>query len=92
MMGLFERLTVTDANPIVSVQLWIYFAVTVPITGIILAVWMWFDRRRERQYSEEDADLEKTIGNLEQNIMNHLRRRTMSKANTWNTITTPVKP
>jgi hypothetical protein len=83
-------LTHTDAQP-VAVTLWIYFACTIPITAGIVAIWLWFDRRREAQYMREDADLEKNIDKMEKDIMFHLRKRTMSKAHTWNTVTSPVK-
>lgn len=73
----------------VSAQLWIYFAVTVPVTAFILLVWTWYDRRREAQYARDDADLENNIDKMEKDIMFHLRKRTMSKANTWNTTSTP---
>ncbi|KEY65212.1 hypothetical protein S7711_09339 [Stachybotrys chartarum IBT 7711] len=80
---------VAGANPMVSGQLWIYFAVTVPVTAFILLVWTWYDRRREAQYARDDADLENNIDKMEKDIMFHLRKRTMSKANTWNTASTP---
>lgn len=79
-----------DAEP-VSVELWIYFAVTVPITVIIVVLWLYVDRRREAQHAEEDALLEKNIEDMERDIMFHLRKRTMSKANTWHSSTQPVK-
>lgn len=72
-------------------DIWIYFAWTIPITILIVGAWIWFDRRREAQYAREDADLEKDIDKMEKNIILNLRQRTMSKAHTWNTITTPVK-
>ena len=75
----------------VAVTVWIYFAFTIPITAAIVAMWLWFDRRREAQYIREDADLEKDIDKMEKDIMFHLRKRTMSKAHTWNTVTSPVK-
>jgi hypothetical protein len=74
------------ANPVVSVQLWIYFAVTVPITVFIVCGWMWMDRRRIEQAKKDDEDLEKNIDKMENDIMFHLRKRTMSKTHTWNTL------
>lgn len=53
---------------------------------------MLFDRRRIVQYAKDDADLEKTIDKMERDIMFHLRKRTMSKTNTWNTITQSPRP
>jgi Mg2+ and Co2+ transporter CorA len=79
------------SNIIVSAELWIFFAVTVPITALIIAAWMWFDRRREAQYARDDVDLERSIDEMEKDIMVHLRKRTMSKANTWSTITSPTR-
>ena len=76
----------SDANPVVSSDLWIYFIVTIPITAVILLAWMWFDRRRERKYKQDDEDLEKNIEKMEKDIMFHLRKRTMSKVHTWNTV------
>lgn len=83
---------VIDADPTVSTDLWIYFAVSVPITAFIVGSWMWYDRRREAQYARSDADLERDIDRMEKDIMFHLRKRTMSKANTWNTISPPPRP
>ncbi|KAG6007085.1 hypothetical protein E4U21_006347 [Claviceps maximensis] len=76
----------------VSVSLWIYFAVTIPITGLIVAIWMWYDRRREAKYARDDEDLEQSIDKMEKDIMYHLRKRTMSKAHTWNSLGSPVRP
>lgn len=80
-----------DADPVVSVNLWIYFAVTIPITAIIVCSWLLIDRRRIEQHRKEDADLEKNIDKMEKEIMFALRKRTMSKANTWNTISPPPR-
>lgn len=74
------------SSPVVSVELWIYFAVTVPITFLIVGAWMWMDRRRIEQAKRDDADLEKNIEKMENDIMFHLRKRTMSKTHTWNTL------
>ncbi|KAI6781073.1 uncharacterized protein J7T54_003240 [Emericellopsis cladophorae] len=79
-----------DATP-VSVDLWIYFAVTVPVTALIVVTWIWFDRKREAQHKKDDADLERNIDQMEKDIMRNLRKRTMSKAHTWNTVTSPPK-
>jgi hypothetical protein len=85
-MSFFE---LEDDTYVVSNKLWIYFAVTLPITAFILIAWMWHDRRRQAQHARDDADLEKNIDKMERDIMFHLRKRTMSKAHTWNTISSP---
>ncbi|KAF4981629.1 hypothetical protein FZEAL_2598 [Fusarium zealandicum] len=80
------------ANPVVSVQLWIYFALTIPVTALIVGCWLFIDRRRRKQHKRDDKDLEENIVKMEKEIMFALRKRTMSKANTWNTISPPPKP
>jgi hypothetical protein len=77
---------------VVSSQLWIYFVISIPVTAIIVAIWLWFDRRREAKFAREDADLELNIVKMENDIMAMMRRKTMSKASTWNTISPPPRP
>lgn len=69
----------------VSNQFWIYWAVTIPITAVIVAVWYVWEKRREARYDKEDTDLEKGSEDMEKNIMATMRKRTMSKASTWDT-------
>jgi hypothetical protein len=69
----------------VSNQFWIYWAVTLPVTGIIVAIWYLWEKRREARYDREDADLEKGSEDMEKSIMATMRKRTMSKASTWDT-------
>lgn len=76
----------SGASPVVSFQLWIYFAVTVPITALIVGAWLMIDKHRMKQAKRDDADLERNIEKMEKEIMFHLRKRTMSKTNTWNSI------
>ncbi|KAH6654026.1 hypothetical protein BKA67DRAFT_268130 [Truncatella angustata] len=71
----------TDAQ--VSQWLWVYFAVTVPLTLAIVGSWWWLDRRRQRQYALEDEDIEKGIDKMEMEIMAIMRKKTMQKATTW---------
>ncbi len=69
----------------VSPLLWIYFAITIPITLAIVVCWRLWDRRREAQYEREDADIEAGIDKMEAQIMATMRKKTMSKARTWGT-------
>lgn len=80
----------SGGGSVVSPLLWIYFVVTIPITAIIVLSWYLWDRRREKNYAEEDDDLEKGIDEMESKIMASMRRRTMSKASTWNTISAGI--
>ncbi|KAI2639685.1 hypothetical protein GGS26DRAFT_541109 [Hypomontagnella submonticulosa] len=67
----------------VSNLLWLYFAVTVPLTLIILVFWYWIDKRREKKYAEEDVEIEKGIDTMEKDILAIMRKKTISKATTW---------
>jgi hypothetical protein len=68
----------------VSQELWIYFVVTIPLTLAIVGSWWYLDHRREKQYRIEDEDVEKGIDRLETDILAVMRKKTMSKASTWN--------
>lgn len=74
-----------EKEPVVSKDLWIYFVITIPLTLMIVLFWRWWDRRRERRYEREDADIEAGIEKMEQVIMENMRKRTMNKARTWGT-------
>ncbi|OHW96292.1 MIT CorA-like divalent cation transporter [Colletotrichum incanum] len=80
------------ADPVISKELWVYFAITIPLTIVIVGGWILFDRRREGKFASEDADLEKNIEHMEADIMAMMRKRTMSKANTWTSVTSPIRP
>ncbi|AEO57656.1 hypothetical protein MYCTH_2304073 [Thermothelomyces thermophilus ATCC 42464] len=67
----------------VSPLLWIYFAITVPLTVVVVVCWCLWDRRRERRFEAEDADIEAGIEKMEAQIMATMRKRTMSKMRTW---------
>lgn len=56
---------------------------TVPITALIVVFWLWYDRRRERRYKQEDDKLATDIEKMEKEIMAHLRQRALSKTRTW---------
>lgn len=67
----------------VSSRFWIYWVVTVPVTGVIVIIWWVWERNRERRYEREDDDLEKGSEQMERSIMAMMRKRTMSKHSTW---------
>lgn len=78
------------ADPVISNWLWVYFVITIPLTVFIVGFWIWYDRRKEARYADDDKELENNIEQMEVNILKSLRRRTMSKANTWNSTISPV--
>ncbi|KAK0748624.1 hypothetical protein B0T21DRAFT_389452 [Apiosordaria backusii] len=72
-----------EKNQVVSPDLWIYFVITVPLTLLIVLIWRIWDKRRDRKYEKEDADIEEGIEVMEQQIMAAMRKRTLSKVRTW---------
>ncbi|TEY72969.1 hypothetical protein BOTCAL_0085g00180 [Botryotinia calthae] len=70
-------------TPAVSESFWLYWAVTIPCTMIIVGWWYVWEKKRERRYFLEDIDLEKGSDDMEKEIMATMRKRTMSKASTW---------
>ncbi|KAI2472047.1 hypothetical protein F4781DRAFT_385108 [Annulohypoxylon bovei var. microspora] len=68
----------------VSKKLWVYFAVTIPLTIIILLFWYYLDRKREKRYTEEDVEIERGIDTMEKDILAIMRKKTINKAATWN--------
>jgi len=69
----------------ISGRFWIYWAVTIPLTSVIVGIWWVWERRRERRYEKQDEDLERGSEDMEKRIMATMRKRTMSKASTWDT-------
>jgi hypothetical protein len=74
-----------SSNPVVSPLFWIYWVVSIPLTASIVAAWWIWERRREKKYEEEDSALEKGVEAMEMQIQTAMRKRTMSKAATWDT-------
>ncbi|TGJ84275.1 hypothetical protein E0Z10_g4476 [Xylaria hypoxylon] len=67
----------------VSQELWIYFAITIPLTLAIVGTWWGLDRLREKVYAREDHDIEQGIERMETEILAVMRKKTMNKASTW---------
>ncbi|KAK7969111.1 hypothetical protein PG996_002449 [Apiospora saccharicola] len=74
----------------VSEYLWLYFVVTIPLTLAIVGAWWYLDHRRQKMYAAEDVDIEEGIGRMETEIMAVMRKKTMSKATTWNSGQSPA--
>jgi hypothetical protein len=73
-----------NAGPVISPNFWIYWVIAVPLTAGIVGFWHMYEKRREARFDKEDADLEKGSEDMERHIMATMRKRTMSKASTWN--------
>lgn len=74
-----------STQSVVSPKFWIYWAVTIPVTIVIVGVWFVWERNRERKYQEEDTELAKGVETMEMEIQSAMRKRTMSKVATWDT-------
>lgn len=59
-------------SPAVTSTLWIYFAITVPLTMLVLGVWFWWDKRREKKFTDEEKAIEKAKPNLENDFVTSL--------------------
>jgi hypothetical protein len=73
-----------SGGAVVSTKFWIYWVCSIPLTVGIVAFWYVYEKRREARFEKEDADLEKGSERMEKDIMAMMRKRTMSKASTWN--------
>ncbi|KAI0914477.1 hypothetical protein F4824DRAFT_472126 [Ustulina deusta] len=71
------------SNREVSQELWIYFAITIPLTLAIVGTWWALDRMREKAYAREDIAIEEGIKGMETEILAIMRQKTMHKAATW---------
>ncbi len=71
--------------PIVAPEFWIYWVFTLPLTVVVVAGWIFWEKRKEARYRTEDARLEEGVENLEMDIQKAMRQRTMSKVQTWDT-------
>ncbi|PMD36365.1 hypothetical protein L207DRAFT_637477 [Hyaloscypha variabilis F] len=49
----------------VSPNFWLYWAVTVPITLLVVGIWYCWEKKREARYDREDADLERGSEDME---------------------------
>ncbi|GKT46002.1 uncharacterized protein ColSpa_06183 [Colletotrichum spaethianum] len=58
-----------DANPAISQQLWVYFAISIPLTIVIVCGWVMFDRRRKEWFASEEVDVEKSIEHMRMGVM-----------------------
>lgn len=71
--------------PIVAKEFWIFWAFTLPITFIVVAGWIYWEKRKETRYKVEDEELAKDVDKMEMEIQMKMRQRIMSKAGTWDT-------
>ena len=71
------RLTRADADPVISPDLWVYFAMTIPLTGVIVGSWIYFNQRRKRKLRRDQRAVEDDVEVMEREIMATIRRKTL---------------
>ncbi|KLU89466.1 hypothetical protein MAPG_08437 [Magnaporthiopsis poae ATCC 64411] len=78
----FDFQATERSQPVVAASVWVYFAISVPLTLVVVLSWMLWDRRRTRSYAEEDAELEAGIEEMENKIMATTQLRSLTKVRT----------
>ncbi|CAK7236364.1 hypothetical protein SCUCBS95973_009582 [Sporothrix curviconia] len=59
----------------VAPTLWIYFAITIPLTLVVLAALFWWDRSREKKFADEEREVATTLPDLERRVVTSLREK-----------------
>ena len=87
--GNYERNTNThtpDADPVISKDLWVYFALAIPLTVAIVGAWFYLSRRRKSRLRRDQLAVENDVDLMEREIMATMRRRTLRTESTWASI------
>ncbi|SPO01163.1 uncharacterized protein DNG_03910 [Cephalotrichum gorgonifer] len=74
-----------SADP-VSIDLWIYFALTIPLTAAIVGSWFYLNRRRKNKLRRDQLAVEDDVELMEREIMATIRRKTLKTESTWDSI------
>ena len=64
-----------DDSRVVAPTLWIYFAITIPLTLVVLALLFWWDWTREKQFAIEENEVSTTMPDLERRVETTLREK-----------------
>lgn len=64
-----------DDSPTVAPTLWIYFAITIPLTILVLLALFWWDRTREKKFADEEREVSTTLPDLERRVVTSLREK-----------------
>lgn len=66
----------SDISSAVSSKFWLYWVVTIPVTLVVVGIWLWWDKKRRESYDKEDGDLEEDLRDLENAILATMRKST----------------
>ncbi|KAE9362787.1 hypothetical protein N431DRAFT_551031 [Stipitochalara longipes BDJ] len=67
----------------VSPEFWLYWAITIPLTLIVVGLWLLWEKKKQRAHEREDLDIEKTSEKMERAIMATMRKRTRAISAAW---------
>ncbi|CAK7268623.1 hypothetical protein SEPCBS57363_003187 [Sporothrix epigloea] len=62
-------------TPTVAPTLWVYFAITIPLTVVVLVALFWWDRTREKKFADEEREAATTLPDLERRVETSLREK-----------------
>ena len=48
-------------EPIASKYIWVYFAITIPLTLLILLIWLWWYKQSQRTHQQRWTDIETAL-------------------------------
>ncbi|EPE24726.1 hypothetical protein GLAREA_08579 [Glarea lozoyensis ATCC 20868] len=66
-----------DTTTVNSPQFWIYWAVTIPTTLIIVGLWIIWEQRKRRKDTKEEIAMKEKVKRLEAEIMMEMRSRSL---------------
>lgn len=59
----------------------------IPLTGLIVGSWFFFNNRRKRRLRRDQLAVEDDVESMEREIMATIRRKTLRTESTWASIT-----
>ncbi|KAH8817387.1 hypothetical protein F5884DRAFT_249042 [Xylogone sp. PMI_703] len=66
----------SDANPsVVSPKFWIYWAISIPVTLVLVGLWYLWERHQQGQYRHQDLDIENGAEFMEKEVMAMMQNR-----------------
>lgn len=71
-----------DSVPSMSPKIWVYFAIAIPMTIVVLLMWLAYEGWRKKLYRQQDKEIDEGWIKLEKKIMSDLRNKTMKTTTT----------
>ncbi|KAL1899732.1 hypothetical protein Cpir12675_001231 [Ceratocystis pirilliformis] len=68
--------------PKVSKDVWVYFAITIPVTIFVVAIWHFFEACRKRDHEEQEQRVNEEWDKMEHAVMEKIRSKTIKHQQT----------